>query len=214
LIASTYLLFLIGAGLFSKCIGFFEYYVSAFSKDLEYRLLTTGLQRFAKAVGGDVAETGNGPGSYQVAGNVWHLTYGNPETGAVGTNGGWQIFNAIFGWNNNASIGTILGYCLYWIAIMVSLIYIKWSEGRVTFFGRGSKAYHRMEARKLERATNADLKASPASPSVNTHRSDSDHSSEDGKQKLSEEQHLPTGVVLGRVATLHSGSSDSGDLKA
>lgn len=29
LVASTYLLFLIGAGLFSKCIGFFEYYVSA-----------------------------------------------------------------------------------------------------------------------------------------------------------------------------------------
>jgi high-affinity iron transporter len=27
LVGSTYLLFLIGAGLFSKCIGFFEYYV-------------------------------------------------------------------------------------------------------------------------------------------------------------------------------------------
>ncbi|KAJ9114381.1 hypothetical protein QFC20_001524 [Naganishia adeliensis] len=196
LVASTYLLFLIGAGLFSKCIGFFEYY------------------RFAKAVGGDVAETGNGPGSYQVAGNVWHLTYGNPETGAVGTNGGWQIFNAIFGWNNNASIGTILGYCLYWIAIMASLIYIKWSEGRVTFFGYGSKAYHRMEARKLQRAANADIKASPVPPSVDAHRSDSDHSSEDGKQKLSEEQQLPTSHVLGRGARLDSDSSDNGDLKA
>ncbi|KAI5453241.1 high-affinity iron permease [Naganishia albida] len=196
LIASTYLLFLIGAGLFSKCIGFFEYY------------------RFAKAVGGDVAETGNGPGSYQVAGNVWHLTYGNPETGAVGTNGGWQIFNAIFGWNNNASIGTILGYCLYWIAIMVSLIYIKWSEGRVTFFGHGSKAYHRMEARRIERAHNADLKVSPAPPSIDAHRSDSDHSSEDGKRAMSEEQELPTSVVLGRGARLDSDSSDNGDSKA
>lgn len=26
-----------------------------------------------------MAETGDGPGSFQVAGNVWHLEYGNPE---------------------------------------------------------------------------------------------------------------------------------------
>lgn len=56
LIGSTTFLFLIGAGLFSKAIGFFQYYV------------------FASGVGGDVAETGDGPGSFQVAGNVWHLT--------------------------------------------------------------------------------------------------------------------------------------------
>jgi len=58
LVGSTSILFLIGAGLFSKAIGFFEYYT------------------FAKGVGGDVAETGDGPGSFRVAGNVWHLTYG------------------------------------------------------------------------------------------------------------------------------------------
>ena len=58
LVGSTTILFLIGAGLFSKAIGYFEYYT------------------FAKGVGGDVAETGDGPGSFRVAGNVWHLTYG------------------------------------------------------------------------------------------------------------------------------------------
>ncbi|KAJ9121663.1 hypothetical protein QFC22_002283 [Naganishia vaughanmartiniae] len=191
LVVSTYLLFLIGAGLFSKCIGFFEYY------------------RFAKAVGGDVAETGNGPGSYQVAGNVWHLTYGNPETGAVGTNGGWQIFNAIFGWNNNASIGTILGYCLYWIAIMVALIYIKWSEGRVTFFGYGSQAHHRMAARRAERETSvaSDIKTPVAGPSSQSGvRSDSDYSSEGGKHSDSDEQ-PDTTYALGRGARTESGSS-------
>lgn len=61
LVGSTSILFLIGAGLLSKGVGFFEYY------------------RFAQGVGGDVGETGDGPGSFQVAGNVWHLTYGNPE---------------------------------------------------------------------------------------------------------------------------------------
>lgn len=61
LVGSTSILFLIGAGLMSKGVGFFQYY------------------QFSRGVGGDVAETGDGPGSYQVAGNVWHLTYGNPE---------------------------------------------------------------------------------------------------------------------------------------
>jgi len=71
LVGSTCFLFLIGAGLASKGVGFFEYYV------------------FAKGVGGDVAETGDGPGSFRTKGNVWHLTYGNPETGSPTTNGGW-----------------------------------------------------------------------------------------------------------------------------
>lgn len=66
LIVSTSILFLIGAGLFSKAIGFFEYY------------------QFAKGVGGDVAETGDGPGSYRVQGNVWHLTYGEIYTSVMG----------------------------------------------------------------------------------------------------------------------------------
>ncbi|KAJ9107945.1 hypothetical protein QFC19_002688 [Naganishia cerealis] len=196
LVASTYLLFLIGAGLFSKSIGFFEYY------------------RFAKAVGGDVAETGNGPGSYQVAGNVWHLTYGNPEPGAVGTNGGWQIFNAIFGWNNNASIGTILGYCMYWIAIMVALIYIKWSEGRVTFFGYGSKAHHRMVARRTERETsaNSDAKAPVTGPS-DAARRDSDYSSEDGKHSDTDGQQVSTLNAMGAGARTLSDSSNKGEIR-
>jgi hypothetical protein len=61
LVGSTSILFLIGAGLASKGVGYFEYYM------------------FAKGVGGDVAETGDGAGSFRVQGNVWHLTYGNPE---------------------------------------------------------------------------------------------------------------------------------------
>ncbi|BEI80659.1 hypothetical protein CcaverHIS002_0111880 [Cutaneotrichosporon cavernicola] len=139
LIFSTAFLFLIGAGLFSKAIGFFEYY------------------KFAKAVGGDVAETGDGPGSYNVHNNVWHLPFGNPETGSPTTNGGWQIFNALFGWNNTASLGTVLGYCFYWIAVMGALIYYKWTEGRVTFGGRfKSSAAKRLETRRAERIASTD----------------------------------------------------------
>ncbi|KIR43281.1 high-affinity iron transporter [Cryptococcus deuterogattii 99/473] len=138
LIVSTCFLFLIGSGLFSKGVYDFEYY------------------RFSSAVGGDVAESGNGPGSFQVAGNVWHLEYGNPEPGAVGTNGGWQIFNAILGWNNTASLGSILSYCSYWIAVIIGLAVMKWHEGRLTVFGRGSKAHSRIQARaELKRVAEA-----------------------------------------------------------
>lgn len=140
LIVSTCFLFLIGSGLFSKGVYDFEYY------------------RFSSAVGGDVAESGNGPGSFQVAGNVWHLEYGNPEPGAVGTNGGWQIFNAILGWNNTASLGSILSYCFYWIAVIVGLAVMKWHEGRFTIFGRGSKAHGRIQARaEIKRAAEGQV---------------------------------------------------------
>ncbi|WWD00894.1 hypothetical protein V866_007832 [Kwoniella sp. B9012] len=137
LVGSTSFLFLIGAGLFSKGIGYFQYY------------------RFAQGVGGDVAETGDGPGSFQVAGNVWHLTYGNPETGSPTTNGGWQIFNAIFGWNNTATLGSILGYVFYWILIIVTLVYLRWKEGRFTLvypsYQGGSLVWQRKESEALQR---------------------------------------------------------------
>jgi high-affinity iron transporter len=51
-----------------------------------------------------------------------------------------QIFNAIFGWNNTATLGSILSYVFYWIVIMVVLVYLKWSEGRFSLFGYHSAA--------------------------------------------------------------------------
>ncbi|CAE6508673.1 unnamed protein product [Rhizoctonia solani] len=116
LVASTAFLLLIGAGLFSKSVGDFERY------------------KFNTKVGGDVAEAGNGPGSYDVVGNIWHLNCCNPEnkTDALG----WSIFNAIFGWHNNGSIGTVLSYIFYWIAAIVVLVVMKHQEGRSNVFKR------------------------------------------------------------------------------
>ena len=80
----TNFLLLIGAGLFSKSVGAFEGH--AFGKLL-------GAQ-------GDDA-LGNGPGSYRVQGNVWHLDCCNPNAKLAGD--GWTIFGAIFGWTNSAT---------------------------------------------------------------------------------------------------------------
>ena len=49
--------------------------------------------------------------------------------------------NIGLGWNNTATIGSILAYVFYWLFIIVTLIYLKWKEGRVTFCGLSSKVY-------------------------------------------------------------------------
>ncbi|KAM0748648.1 iron permease FTR1 [Meredithblackwellia eburnea MCA 4105] len=128
LIVSTNILFLLGAGLFSKSVGDFERY------------------KFNKGVGADVAELGSGPGSFDVRGNVWHLDYFRNEKGDT-----WIIFNAILGWSNNASYGTILSYVFYWLFAIVCLIYMKWQEGRMKFFGIESAAGQRSRLRRERR---------------------------------------------------------------
>ncbi|KAJ2915160.1 hypothetical protein MD484_g5260, partial [Candolleomyces efflorescens] len=120
-VAITNLLLLIGAGLFSRATGNFERYA------------------FNKLLGGEAGEAvGDGPGTYKVQGNVWHLDCCNPEnkTGA----GGWSIFSSILGWNNNATLGSVLSYVFYWIAVIVALVYMKFKEGRTKLFGRESAA--------------------------------------------------------------------------
>lgn len=80
----TNLLLLMGAGLFSRAVGAFEE------------------QKFINLLGADSDDAGgNGPGSYLVQGNVWHLDCCNPSDKVNGQ--GWSIFNAIFGWSNNGS---------------------------------------------------------------------------------------------------------------
>ncbi|KAL7276174.1 high-affinity iron permease [Rhizina undulata] len=108
LTGSTIVLYLVAAGLFSKSVWFFE------------------TRAFSRAVGGDVAEAGNGPGSYDIRVSVWHVNCCNPETGNQG--GGWGIFNAIFGWQNSATVGSVLAYDLYWIVVSIGFIVMRINE--------------------------------------------------------------------------------------
>jgi Iron permease FTR1 family len=81
LIIMTNLLLLIGAGLFSRSTAAFQ------------------TNTFNHIVGGNLDDTGGtGPGSYRVQGNVWHLDCCSPASGQR-----WSIFNAILGWDNNAT---------------------------------------------------------------------------------------------------------------
>lgn len=36
--------------------------------------------------------------------------------------GGWAIFNALLGWTNSASYGSVISYNMYWIAVTVGFL--------------------------------------------------------------------------------------------
>ncbi|EEH02984.1 plasma membrane iron permease [Histoplasma capsulatum G186AR] len=105
LIASTCVLYLIAAGMFSKAIWSLQYHV------------------FAVKVGSDVAEVGSGPGSYNVKEAVWHVNCCNPKT-----DNGWDVFYAILGWQNTGTYGSVISYCAYWILIIACISWMMYEE--------------------------------------------------------------------------------------
>ena len=107
LIVSTCFLYLVAAGLFSRAIWYFEQ------------------NRWNTLTGGDAAETGSGAGSYDIRSSVWHVNCCNPE---VNGGGGWGIFNALLGWQNSATYGSVIGYNMYWITVMVGFVTLRFKE--------------------------------------------------------------------------------------
>ncbi|KAJ2961501.1 hypothetical protein NQZ79_g3314 [Umbelopsis isabellina] len=110
-VVSTCILYLVAAGLLSKAVGYFEQ------------------NAWNQVIGGESAEGGGDVITYKMTTAVWHVSWGDPELN-TNTNGGWQIFNAILGWNNTATIGSITSYCLYWVAVSLALVYLHFKEKR------------------------------------------------------------------------------------
>lgn len=104
---STCFLYLVAAGLFSKAVWYLEQ------------------QKWNEAVGGDAAETGAGAGSYDIDKSVWHVNFGNPE---LNGGGGWGIFNAILGWTNSATYGSVISYNVYWITVILAFLVMRYHE--------------------------------------------------------------------------------------
>lgn len=105
LIASTCVLYLIAAGMFSKSIWSLQY------------------NTFAAKVGGDVAESGSGPGSYNIRETVWHVNCCNPVM-----DNGWDIFNSVLGWQNTGTYGSVISYNVYWIFIIACMSWMMYEE--------------------------------------------------------------------------------------
>ncbi|CAL9731252.1 iron transporter Fth1p [Monosporozyma unispora] len=94
---TTCFMYLIAAGLFSKGVWQLE------------------LQDYVnKCNGQDMAEVGNGPGSYDISKSVWHVNCCNGER-----DGFWMLLTAIFGWTNSATYGSVISYIIYWLCLIV-----------------------------------------------------------------------------------------------
>ncbi|KAF4445488.1 high-affinity iron transporter [Fusarium austroafricanum] len=107
LIISTGFLYLVAAGLFSKAVWAFE------------------IHAWNNIIGGDAAEVGSGPGSYNIHQSVWHVNCCNAE---LNGGGGWGIFNAILGWQNSATIGSVVSYNVYWLTIIICFLSMTYME--------------------------------------------------------------------------------------
>jgi hypothetical protein len=57
-------------------------------------------------------------GNFNVQNSVWALTCCAPSGDAAG----WQIFSAVFGWNNLAYYSSVLTYIGFWVLLSVSLV--------------------------------------------------------------------------------------------
>ncbi|OTB03452.1 hypothetical protein M426DRAFT_321814 [Hypoxylon sp. CI-4A] len=138
LIASTCLLYLVGAGLFSRSVWYFEN------------------QQWNNVIGGDAAELGDDAGSYDIDRSVWHVNCCSPELN--GGEGGWGIFNAILGWTNSATYGSVISYNVYWIVIMISFGVMRYREvkGHWPFLKAKESSAEQVNANKPE-----EIRSSP-----------------------------------------------------
>lgn len=82
----------VAAGLFSRAVWYFEN------------------NAWDNIIGSDASETGSDPGSYDIGKSVWHVNRCNPE---LNGGGGWGIINALLGWTNSATYGSVISYNLY-----------------------------------------------------------------------------------------------------
>lgn len=105
LIFSTCILYLISAGLFSRGIWYFENHL------------------YSVQTGGDASENGSGPGTYDISKSVWHVNCCNPET-----DNGWDVFNALLGWQNSATYGSVISYNIYWLALITAIALMLYEE--------------------------------------------------------------------------------------
>lgn len=124
LVFSTCFLLLIASGMASRAVYYLQFYA------------------YVRLVGDSAAESGNGPGSYNSQGYIWHFNCCNPEANKGGT--GWGILNSLVGWNNTATYGSVFTYLGYWFVVAGYLWYQIWKEGRLAL-RFGGKTYWESE---------------------------------------------------------------------
>jgi high-affinity iron transporter len=174
----TNFILLIGSALFSRAVGSFQKY--EFNHLYVLFTLIVAQELTHHSLGADADSLrGDGPGTFDVRGNIWHLDCCNANNYLDGK--GWLLFGALLGWTNSASrkgsflcsltscfylinlhaVGTVLSYVFYWIAVIVTLVVLKWREGRLSVFGLESTARRERRARQEADTSNIHEKVPP-----------------------------------------------------
>lgn len=63
---------------------------------------------------------------------IWELECCNPETNRF-----WDIMNNLFGWRNEATVGTTVGYFMYWFVVALIVSYLIYRERKRTALDHG-----------------------------------------------------------------------------
>ncbi|KAJ2991418.1 high-affinity iron permease [Globomyces sp. JEL0801] len=99
-IFTSYLLFVMSAGLCARAVGFFEDYdwskKSAMDADRPDALFFNPMI------------------------NVWVLPDLSEKSASI-----WPLMNAVFGWRSIATYGTVIGYCVYWLVVTLALVVVR-----------------------------------------------------------------------------------------
>ncbi|KAJ3240664.1 high-affinity iron permease [Chytriomyces hyalinus] len=104
-VCASILIFYLAAGLFSKSVRSFELntwmkQINAAGDDLEY---------------------------YNIFTSVWNTKCCNPNDP---NSFGWQMFGALLGWTNSATVGSVVAYILFWIFTAIALVAMKLADRR------------------------------------------------------------------------------------
>ncbi|GAK62571.1 high-affinity iron permease CaFTR1 [Moesziomyces antarcticus] len=137
LVGSTCFLLLIASGMASRAVYYLQFYA------------------YVRLVGDSAAESGDGPGSYNSQGYIWHLNCCNPEANKGGS--GWGILNSLVGWNNTATYGSVFMYIGYWFAVAGYLWYQIWREGRLALRWNGNTVWESQRAIRMREAKQLKL---------------------------------------------------------
>jgi high-affinity iron transporter len=108
LIISTSFLYLVAAGLFSRAVWAFQ------------------SNAWTHVLGSDTDGLSSGPGSYDIRQSVWHVNCCNAE---IDGGGGWGVFNSLLGWQSSATLGSVISYNLYWLAVIAMFLCMRFHEG-------------------------------------------------------------------------------------
>jgi high-affinity iron transporter len=92
----------------------------------------------------------------------------NPESNGNG-GGGWGVFNAILGWTNSATYGSVISYNLYWIVVMIGFFSMRYQE--VKGHWPLMKAKNRPEADTLSHQSESEISAVEGGKTVVTEKS-------------------------------------------